>query len=863
MPRTARASRAGYCYHVLNRGNARKTVFHKDGDFAAFVKLLREAQERTPIRLLSYCRRPPRHNLFVDSWPRTRRRLRDSVASELRRHDLRFLSVVRQLPGDGKGNAAGTQLIVFFTDPVGNQTGWAYDQLNRQVQEVDPLGSVSIAAFDVVDRIISATDKNGQVITFSYDPLNRETGETWRNASGTVVDVLTFTFDANNNLLTAANSAATNTMSYDALDRLSTLLDTFNTLQTLTYDAADNRLTLNDSFGGAITRTYDSLNRVTTMQFSGQSQTLREDFAYTVRDQVSRQTRFSNLAGTATVGYSTMSYDSVRRMTNQQHLNASGGNIANFTNTYDLASRITAEILNGGARTTYQYDFTNQLTNDSAVTYTFDSNGNRTMSGYSTGPANSLLSDGTWNYFYDRNGNQVQKVNISTGETFAFGFDNRNRLTTVQDTTTTAGLLMQATYVYDALNQRIEKDVMIGGVTTVTRCSYDQDRQIWADTDGSNSLLLRYVRGQRILELPARVSSGGTVAWLLPDRLGSVRNVLNSSGALVDTISYDGFGNPTESSPGSGGVYMFAGYRFDEETELFRPDMTVTRYYDPKTGRWVTRDPIGFGGGDPNLFRYVVNCPINAADPSGLDLPVKKVPSTTNVYTEGRLKLFLGNVLGYIPKDPDTLGAARQGCIGLTETLLRFDKGKAGKSLLCDSGTRCFFFDQKEKNIPTLGDVIRLRSLMDKELKCPKGQQVRMFIVQFHEWRKSVTQKDRPPADVKENGIKWEGVAEVDGCTVGQTNVGGHAGGARFDYGLLLTFEGRPESSFWIHMNHGLSDLANSKENPAIVELSDLEEFKQQDFQHAVICAHCGPKAKWYFENSPEVFLECIPNVKK
>src|ERR1700722_10996172 len=42
MPRAARASQGGYCYHVLNRGNVRKTVFYKDGDFAAFIKLLTE-----------------------------------------------------------------------------------------------------------------------------------------------------------------------------------------------------------------------------------------------------------------------------------------------------------------------------------------------------------------------------------------------------------------------------------------------------------------------------------------------------------------------------------------------------------------------------------------------------------------------------------------------------------------------------------------------------------------------------------------------------------------------------------------------------------------------------------------------------
>ena len=58
MPRTARASQGGFCYHVLNRGNARRTVFHKDGDFAAFVQLLHQAGERIDLPLLGYCLMP-------------------------------------------------------------------------------------------------------------------------------------------------------------------------------------------------------------------------------------------------------------------------------------------------------------------------------------------------------------------------------------------------------------------------------------------------------------------------------------------------------------------------------------------------------------------------------------------------------------------------------------------------------------------------------------------------------------------------------------------------------------------------------------------------------------------------------------
>ena len=69
MPRTARAAQGGYCYHVLNRGNARRTVFHKDGDFDAFVRILAEAELRTPVRLLSWCLMPNHFHIAV--WPRT------------------------------------------------------------------------------------------------------------------------------------------------------------------------------------------------------------------------------------------------------------------------------------------------------------------------------------------------------------------------------------------------------------------------------------------------------------------------------------------------------------------------------------------------------------------------------------------------------------------------------------------------------------------------------------------------------------------------------------------------------------------------------------------------------------------------
>ena len=68
MARPHRNTPGGYCYHVLSRGNARQQVFHKPGDFAAFVRLFDAAQEIVPMRVLAYCLMPNHFHLVL--WPR-------------------------------------------------------------------------------------------------------------------------------------------------------------------------------------------------------------------------------------------------------------------------------------------------------------------------------------------------------------------------------------------------------------------------------------------------------------------------------------------------------------------------------------------------------------------------------------------------------------------------------------------------------------------------------------------------------------------------------------------------------------------------------------------------------------------------
>ncbi|MBT8102975.1 MAG: transposase [Gammaproteobacteria bacterium] len=68
MPRTARAMVGGICYHVINRGNARATVYHEPRDYDAFLTLMTLACERIPMRILAYCLMPNHFHLVLWSY---------------------------------------------------------------------------------------------------------------------------------------------------------------------------------------------------------------------------------------------------------------------------------------------------------------------------------------------------------------------------------------------------------------------------------------------------------------------------------------------------------------------------------------------------------------------------------------------------------------------------------------------------------------------------------------------------------------------------------------------------------------------------------------------------------------------------
>ena len=112
-------------------------------------------------------------------------------------------------------------------------------------------------------------------------------------------------------------------------------------------------------------------------------------------------------------------------------------------------------------------------------------------------------------------------------------------------------------------------------------------------------------------------TSGSTTNTFVPltDVLGSTLGLVNSSGSIASSWKYEPFGVPTPSGQASKYQYLFAGMEYDP-TGL---DHTYARYYSPRLQRFLSEDPLQFGGGDVNLFAYTGNDPVNEVDPLGLD----------------------------------------------------------------------------------------------------------------------------------------------------------------------------------------------------------------------------------------------------
>jgi len=158
-------------------------------------------------------------------------------------------------------------------------------------------------------------------------------------------------------------------------------------------------------------------------------------------------------------------------------------------------------------------------------------------------------------------GNLTSKTDTTNDHVTTYAYDHRNRLIGVTEKYDTDAVVMQATYTYDALDRRIATEVDLDGAgpnDPVTRWTVYDGQNPYADVDGSGNFNMRYLYAPAVDALLARTDSTEATSWYLPDRLGTIRDVVNTAGTVTYHAAYDGFGSIT-SETGTGGDRFAAG----------------------------------------------------------------------------------------------------------------------------------------------------------------------------------------------------------------------------------------------------------------------------------------------------------------
>jgi RHS repeat-associated protein len=169
-------------------------------------------------------------------------------------------------------------------------------------------------------------------------------------------------------------------------------------------------------------------------------------------------------------------------------------------------------------------------------------------------------------------------------------------------------------YKLDALNRRIKK--LINGKTKEYYLWYDQ-LKLAAILDANKQAKIIYIYGSESAYVPSILIKDNKIYKMITDPgTSSVRYVMDVDTAVVaQTLEYDESGNILKNTNPDFQPLTFAGGLSDTDTKLIR---FGAREYDPTVGRWTSKDPIGFNGGDTNLYAYVGGNPMSAVDPSGL-----------------------------------------------------------------------------------------------------------------------------------------------------------------------------------------------------------------------------------------------------
>ena len=536
---------------------------------------------------------------------------------------------------DSQGN------LTSLTDAKNKTTTFSYDSLDRLISRTDPLGRSESYVYDFNGNLVAKTDRNGNTTAYDYDALNREIRRLYPDGGN-----MNFTYDAKGNLLTAQDSDSMLAFAYDAFDRLTMTSTATSPSQPdvaiiYNYDHNNNVTTVVDSLTSSLKQVlygYDKNDNLISIKRGSQND------LYPVRLRYDRSQRRSEVLYPNGIksAYSYMP-GKIAQLTKINHSD-SGGDVSSFEYSYDLNDNITAlettrSEITVNSPLAYVYDTINQLTSATKPqesgneTFTYDLIGNRLRKDAETidsifNDNNQLTNDKTYSYTFDNNGNQLSRTNLTTGQVREHTWDYENRLVQVIDKPTLMAMPSSTTtYKYDALGRRIEKNVN----GTITRYVYSGSN-IYLEFDGNNAFKARYIHGDSIdrpyiMERENTAYHDNSYAqqdfFYHADRLGSITELTDFSGEVVQRYVYDSFGNSKiYDDNGTLITHTSANY-------LKNPYENGGRERDPETGyyyhrnryrngdRWLSEDPIGFAGGDSNLYGYALNNPINFLDPEG------------------------------------------------------------------------------------------------------------------------------------------------------------------------------------------------------------------------------------------------------
>ncbi len=487
-------------------------------------------------------------------------------------------------------NAAGaTSRLQSSTDAKGQRTNYTYfaDNNVAQVAYTDsngaalnpPTSSVSYSYDPSYNRQATMADGSGTT-AYAYNPVTVPPAlgaNQIASIDGPLSnDTITYTYDelgrvSNRKINGSANSE---TWSYDSLGRMSSDVNKLGTftysyvgvttrLQTLTYP---NGLTANYSY-------FPNLQDKRLQQIKNETSAsvLLSQFDYTYDPEGQLQTWKKNYPGLSTPQRFDLGYDNADQLLSAPLKNAnSNALLKQYLYGYDLASNRTSERV-GNKTTTSMPNEVNELTSQSggtARTLTYDANG-------------SLTSD---------------------GGTRTFEWDGANRLVAVNYTGTTE----RTEFAYDGLNRCIKTVGKTAGTVTSTRTF------LWSGTERAEFRNANNVVQFRLF--PQGQDQSGTPYYYTRDHLGSIREMIDASGAVVARYDYDPWGRSTTVIGTNKPDFNFTGLYNHAKSGL---DMATYRFYDPELGRWLSRDPIGENGG-VNLYAYGANNPTNSTDLRGL-----------------------------------------------------------------------------------------------------------------------------------------------------------------------------------------------------------------------------------------------------